>query len=122
MAAESGKIMLVEDDASMRMLLKTLLEIEGHPVVSYYEQKNSAVSILDMVRAEHPAAILLDVHLRDASGIDVLRDIRADTSLDDVKVIMSSGMDVKEECMAAGASYFLLKPYMPDELLSRLPS
>lgn len=114
--------MLVEDDASMRMLLKTLLEIEGRTVVSYYEVKNPSGSILEMVRREHPAAVLLDVHLRDASGIDVLRDIRADVSLNDIKVIMSSGMDVKDECMDAGASDFLLKPYMPDELLARLPS
>ena len=116
----AGKIMLVEDDASMRMLLKTLLEIEGHSVVSYYEQGKSADSILDMVRNERPTTILLDVHLREISGIDVLREIRADPSLGDIHVIMSSGMDVKDECLRAGATDFLLKPYMPDELLSRL--
>lgn len=121
MADQSGKIMLVEDDRSMRNLLRTLLEIEGRTVVSYYEQPRPAGSILDMVRSEHPAVILLDVHLTDVSGIDILRDIRADSSLNDVRVIMSSGMDVKDECLSAGATDFLMKPYMPDELLSRLP-
>lgn len=120
MAAHSGKVMLVEDDAAMRSLLKTLLEIEGHPVVSYYEQSNPAGSILDMVRREQPSVVLLDVHLRGASGLDVLREIRADAGLNAIRVIMSSGMDIKDECMRAGATDFLLKPYMPDELLNRL--
>lgn len=121
MAALIGKVMLVEDDASMRTLLRTLLEIEGHTVVSYYENKNTSNSIVDMVRSEHPAAILIDVHLKnDTSGIDVLREIRADSALNDVRVIMSSGMDMKDECLEAGATDFLMKPYMPDELLSRL--
>lgn len=120
MAAHSGKVMLVEDDAAMRSLLKTLLEIEGHPVVSYYEQSNPAGSILDMVRREQPSVVLLDVHLRGISGLDVLREIRADAGLNAMRVIMSSGMDVKDECMRAGATDFLLKPFMPDELLNRL--
>lgn len=121
MAALIGKVMLVEDDASMRTLLRTLLEIEGHTVVSYYENKYTSNSIVDMVRSEHPAAILIDVHLKnDTSGIDVLREIRADSALNDVRVIMSSGMDMKDECLEAGATDFLMKPYMPDELLSRL--
>jgi DNA-binding response OmpR family regulator len=121
MAAYPGKIMLIEDDPSMRMLLKALLEIDGRTVVSYYDLSSQAGSILDMVRSEHPAIILMDVYLRDVSGIEVLRDIRADGSLDDVRVIMSSGMDLKNECMEAGAADFLLKPYMPEELFSRLP-
>lgn len=120
MAAHSGKVMLVEDDAAMRSLLKTLLEIEGHPVVSYYEQSNPAGSILDMVRREQPSVVLLDVHLRGISGLDVLREIRSDAGLNAIRVIMSSGMDVKDECMRAGATDFLLKPFMPDELLNRL--
>lgn len=104
----------------MRRLLTMLLEIDGRQVISYSEKGFASDSILALVRSERPSVILIDVHLRDVSGIDVLRAIRTDPSLRDVRVIMSSGSDVKDECMRAGASDFLMKPFMPDDLLSRL--
>ena len=117
--ASGNKVMLVEDDASMRAVLRTLLEIEGYEV-ALIPDRIALDGILQAIREAKPAIILLDVHLRDISGFDVLQQLRAEPEIQAARVIMSSGMDVRDRCMAAGADDFLMKPYMPDELLKKL--
>lgn len=111
--------MLVEDDASMRAVLRTLLEIEGYEV-ALIPDRIALDGILQAIREAKPSVILLDVHLRDVSGFDVLQQLRAEPEIQTARVIMSSGMDVRDRCLAAGADDFLMKPYMPDELLNKL--
>jgi CheY-like chemotaxis protein len=72
------------------------------------------------VRLERPDVLLLDVHLSRQSGLEILDELRKSTDLKDVRVVMSSGASVKEECMRRGANGFLLKPFMPDDLISIL--
>jgi len=110
--------MLIEDDRTMRALLKTLLELEKFTVASWSGQPGD--DILTQVRAEKPDVLLLDVHLRSINGFDVLRDVRADPELSPIRVLMTSGMDLKEECVASGANGFLLKPYATNDLIDMI--
>jgi CheY-like chemotaxis protein len=110
------KILIAEDDATMVSLLKTLLKMEGFQVVSLSVDAN----VPDAVRAEQPDVLLMDVHLSHQSGLEILDAIRGAGDLKHVKVVMSSGAPVKEECLKRGANGFLLKPYMPDDLISML--
>lgn len=107
------KILLAEDDPTMLSLLKTLLKMEGFEAVQLGDDAN----LLDVIYRERPDAVLLDVHLAQGNGVDLLREIRLDHQLDQVVVIMQSGMNLAEECKAAGADEFLVKPYMPDTLI-----
>jgi DNA-binding response OmpR family regulator len=115
-----AKLMLIEDDATMRSLLKTLLEIEGYEVVSCIETTRER--ILNSIKEYSPDMIILDVHLRDANGLDIVKDLREDVQTANLPVLMSSGMAMEDQCLQAGANIFLLKPYMPDELLQKLRS
>ncbi len=117
--ATINKVMLVEDDATMQGVLRTLLEIEGFQV-ALGQARHQLDELVQSIHDAQPDAVLLDVHLRDLSGYDVLQRMRADSAISGVRVIMTSGMDVKDKCMAAGADDFLLKPYMPDELINKL--
>lgn len=110
------KIMLVEDDLTILSLLSTLLHFEGYQVTKVEDFGN----VLDEIRSEKPDLVLMDVHLEEVDGISVLADIRKEKPLKKLKVIMSSGMDHTEECLAKGADDFILKPYMPDELIERI--
>jgi DNA-binding response OmpR family regulator len=110
------KIMLAEDDVTMLSLLKTLFRLEGFETVTLGESEN----VLDAVYREKPDAILLDVHLTQGNGVDLLREIRSDLSLQTIFIIMQSGMNLMDECRAAGADAFLLKPYMPDTLIKEI--
>jgi len=107
------KIMLAEDDPTMVSLLKTLLGMEGYQVVVL----SISDDVLESVRRDPPDLLLMDVYLANVNGMDVLNQIRADDETRDLKVIMSSGQNVEVECAIRGANDFLLKPYMPDDLL-----
>ncbi len=110
------KVLLAEDDVTMVSLLKTLLKMEGFDIVSIHADAN----VVEEIKKENPAVLLLDFHLGAQNGLDILDEIRNQEATRNVKVIMSSGASVKEECMNRGANGFLLKPYMPDDLINLL--
>jgi len=111
------KIFLAEDDQTMVTLLETLLSIEGFETVSLDLAGGNLFSTLE---SDIPEILLLDVNLPGTSGLDIVRKMRADSRFDETRVVMASGMSVKEECLASGADAFLLKPYMPDALIDIL--
>lgn len=110
------KVLLAEDDAIMVTLLKTLLKMEGFQVVAVDADANVPAALI----VEHPDVLLLDVHLAHQDGLEILDQIRRGEDTRDVNVVMTSGMNLKEECMKRGATSFLLKPYMPDDLVGLL--
>jgi DNA-binding response OmpR family regulator len=114
-----AKVLLIEDDSAMLLLLGKLLRFEGFDVAQL-EDDEDLDRIISAVRREKPAAILLDVHLRQINGFDLLRCIRLDQDLKDTRVIMASGMDFRKRCLEEGADGFLLKPFMPDELIEKI--
>ncbi len=107
-----AKVMIVDDDRTMTSLMQTLLELDGHDVV-VVNRGNDVISRAEQTR---PDIIIMDYHLADTHGVDVLRDIRAHSTLSTTPVIIASGMDVSIEVMAAGANEFLTKPFEPDDL------
>jgi DNA-binding response OmpR family regulator len=116
------KIMLIEDDYTMLSLLITFLEVEGYEVVQVNSGENAykAENVLNILRRESPSLALMDVNLKYANGLELLRSVRDAPDLNDVKVLMSSGMDFTYQSMQDGADGFILKPYMPDELKARI--
>jgi CheY-like chemotaxis protein len=110
------KVLLAEDDTIMVSLLKTLLKMEGYTVVAV----DADADVPAAVRAESPDVLLLDVHLSRQDGLAILDQLRATPDTQSLNVVMSSGMNLREECLKRGASDFLLKPYMPDDLVTML--
>ena len=110
------KVMLIEDDRTMLSLLSTLLQMEGFEVKTPVDDQMD--SLLNAFHLERPNIALVDVNLRIGSGLDLLRKIRNDPEIKDTRILMSSGLNVKHECIKAGADGFILKPYMPDELIN----
>lgn len=108
------KIFLFEDDDTMRSLLKTLLEIEGFKVIAADPDKDP----IDLLIEEKPDVLLLDVHLKFSDGISILKTIRETEKIKSLVVLMTSGMDLADACFQNGANGFLLKPYMPDDLIT----
>jgi DNA-binding response OmpR family regulator len=100
----------------MVSLLKTLLKMEGFEVLAL----DVDADIPAAVDREKPDAIFMDVHLGDKSGMQVLQAIRKNPGTAAVRVVMTSGLNVEEECLNLGANAFLQKPFMPDELISVL--
>lgn len=109
-------IMLAEDDMTMVTLLQTLLGMEGYRVIALTVDDD----VFEAARKDRPDVLLLDVHLHQTNGLDVLDQVRKDNEIGDLKVVMTSGLNLELECKNHGADDFLLKPYMPDDLLKIL--
>lgn len=111
-----SKVLIVDDDRTMVSLLRILLEMDGFEVVNI----NMGGQLIEKVRFEKPDLILMDVFLSDTDGKDMLMELRNTSDLADVRVIMTSGMDLADQCMDAGANAFLLKPYTPEQLMKMI--
>ena len=112
------RILLAEDDATMVSLLKTLLKMEGYQVSALDADADIAQAVLKI----KPDILLMDVHLLRQNGMDELVKLRAAPGGESVRVLMTSGLDFKEQCLSAGANGFIQKPFMPDDLLDALRS
>lgn len=110
------KILVVDDDRTMTQLLKTLLELDGFSVILALRGD----IVIPTAMKESPDAILMDVHIGDADGLEILRQIRQHPTLKKLPVVISSGRDVEDECATLGASAFILKPYPPEQLSKTL--
>lgn len=113
------KVMLIEDDINMFSIVKMFLEFEGYEVV-HWENGERVEDILNQLHSERPDLVLLDVNLRHLNGFDILHQLRADPTLTEVQVLMASGMDMTYKSQREGANGFILKPFMPDELVSKI--
>jgi CheY-like chemotaxis protein len=90
--------------------------MEGYRTVIVHEP----AQVLEAARQAQPVLILMDVHTGQSDTLGVLSEVRADTALGSVPVIMTSGMDHSAECTAAGATKFILKPFQPFDLLDMI--
>jgi len=106
--ARASRVFLVEDSPIIRERLLQLLE--GLDSVEVVGSADNAVDAIAGIVAAAPDAVVLDIKLKDGSGIDVLR--RVKQSLPSVTVIMLTNYATSEyrhTCLAAGAEYFLDK-------------
>jgi DNA-binding response OmpR family regulator len=113
------KILLIEDDATMLKLLQTYLQFEGFEVIMPGKDDDLAQT-MESIRQELPAVVLLDVYMHKFNGIDLLCVIRQDEVTKNIGVIVSSGADFGERCVEEGADSFILKPFMPEELIKSI--
>jgi DNA-binding response OmpR family regulator len=109
------KVMLIEDDPTMVSLLTMLLNLEGFLVKTPTNHKMDA--LLNDIVKEHPNLALVDVNLQNGSGLDLVREIRQEPEIMNTRILMYSGLNLRQECLQAGADGFIQKPFMPDELI-----
>jgi excisionase family DNA binding protein len=121
-ALESGKrkVLLVDDDAELVELMNKFLEEDGRFEVRIASNGFDAGL---MVKEYRPDIIVLDVMLPDINGKEVCHRIRADSTLEDVRILCISGMieeDKVQELRLAGADKFLHKPFDVEELIDEM--
>jgi excisionase family DNA binding protein len=121
-ALESGKrkALVVDDDEELVELIRDELENDGRFEV---RTANNGFDAGMLVKEYHPDIIVLDVMLPDINGKEVCTRVRADTALDDCKIICISGMveaDKIDDLKVAGANEFVQKPFEVDALMVRM--
>ncbi len=117
----NGRIFVIDDDESVRRLLRRLLTAARYRV----EEFDRAEAALARIREAAPDLVLLDLKLPDRSGHDVLEEVRSDPETRLLPVVVLTGFASAEEkirATRAGVSDFLSKPFRAEELLPRVRS
>ena len=111
-----GKNILIVDDAAfMRMMIKDILSKNGYTVAGEAE---NGVKAIEKYNELKPDLVLMDITMPDKDGIQALKDIKA--SDPNAKIIMCSAMGQQAmviESIQAGAKDFIDKPFQPDRVL-----
>jgi CheY-like chemotaxis protein len=111
----SANILIVDDVADNRLLLRWILEEEGYAVRTATDGEDCLRVLQEAVV---PDLLLLDVQMPNLDGYGVLERLRRTEHLAWLPVIViSAGLGGKEAALAAGADAFLAKPILLDELL-----
>jgi DNA-binding response OmpR family regulator len=112
------EVLVVEDDPSVRGLLKTLLVSEGYAVST----ASDGVAGLDRVATCPPALVLLDLQMPDLGGVRVLEELRGDPVLVQIPVLVVTGQVDAVPAVRAllGDDNVFLKPFAVTELLTRI--
>jgi putative two-component system response regulator len=118
-AAES-MVMVVDDEATNIKIVKRLLELEGY---SRFVTTTDATAAITLLHDERPDILLLDLMMPHVSGLDILKQVRADDALSFIPVVILTAVtdrETKLQALELGATDFLGKPLDPSELLARV--
>jgi len=116
-----GRLLIIDDNKVMRLLLARGLEQQGHSVT----MAESGKCGLELMRAERFDIVLLDIEMPEMDGYQVLEAIRGDRALREIPVIITSSMDEIDgvaRCIGMGAEDYLFKPLNPILLNARISS
>ncbi|WP_371039155.1 response regulator transcription factor [Rhodosalinus sp. FB01] len=110
------RVLVIEDEPNIIEAISFILSRDGWRVHTHANGHDA----LDVIRAQRPDLLILDVMLPGRSGYDILRDLREAEGLDDLPVLMLTARgQAKDREMAerAGASRFMTKPFSNTEVL-----
>ena len=114
-----GTILVVEDYDDVRRMLTILLESEKFRVL----EAATGTEALEVIKDEHPDAILMDLALPGIDGFETIRRIRAIDGFQNTPIVVLSaysGLSTYETALSAGSNYFMAKPVDFDDLAALL--
>ena len=112
-------VLIADDESAMRLLVNATIESDSYRVVEA-EDGDEAWAL---IKKHRPAVVLLDVQMPGLTGLEILASIKSDPSLSGVRVILMTARALESDRtagMAAGADFYLTKPFSPLELLARV--
>lgn len=110
-----ARVLIVDDAAFMRMMIKDILEKNGFDVVG--EASNGQIAV-EMYKKERPDIVTMDITMPDMDGIEAVKQIKAFAP--EAKIIMCSAMGQQSmvmDAIRAGAKDFIVKPFQADRVL-----
>ena len=109
-------VLVVEDEAKIRELLRSYLEREGYQVLS----TESGAEAIGLASSAGPDLIILDLRLPDVPGEEVAREVRGTSDVPILMLTAKSGEDDRIRGLEVGADDYVTKPFSPRELILRV--
>jgi two-component system, OmpR family, response regulator MprA len=115
-AAETGRVLIVEDDSEIADVLRRTLRQEGHEV----RAAGDGVEALEAAAEFAPDLVILDLGLPRLDGIDVCRRLREESDVPILVLTARGELEHRVEGLDSGADDYLVKPFERRELLARM--
>ena len=109
-------ILVVDDDRKTVDLIRLYLEKDGYRVLVAYDGRRA----IDIARDRRPGLIILDLMLPKVDGLDVCRELRAETNVPIIMLTAKTTEDDKLVGLDLGADDYVTKPFSPRELVARV--
>ncbi|HEY2072420.1 MAG TPA: response regulator [Gaiellaceae bacterium] len=112
-------VLVAEDDEDILLLVTTRLQRDGFDVVT----ARSGTEALRLVRERKPDVAVLDIGMPPPDGLEVVRQIRADTTLRATRLLLLTAKAQESDIrrgLDAGADAYVSKPFSPAELSARV--
>ncbi|TPI11712.1 response regulator [Mesorhizobium sp. B4-1-1] len=119
MDGAKARILICDDDPLLLELMEFRLKAKGYEVVKAVD----GAEALEKVRRDAPDVVVLDAMMPKADGLEVLARIKGDPALSETPVVMLTARKGEKDIVSAldkGADDYLVKPFIPEELLARL--
>ena len=119
--SETKKLLLIDDDPNLILLVKDYLEFNGYEVITAGHGRE-AMKILEQ---DIPDLIVCDVMMPEMDGYTFVQEIRKDPRLDWLPVIFLSAKGQSQDRikgLSQGADIYMVKPFEPDELVAQVKS
>lgn len=119
----SLRVLVVEDEADLRLSLGLTLRVAGHEVVEAATGQEGLAAALHPADGEEPDAVLLDLRLPDLDGWEVIEQLRAAGRFPELPVVVASAdadPAARQRARALGCVGYLVKPFEPEQLLALL--
>ena len=113
-----AKVLIVDDAAFMRMMIKDILEKNGFEVIG---EANNGIKAVELYKKERPDVVTMDITMPDMDGIEAVKAIKAFDAT--AKVIMCSAMGQQTmvmDAIRAGARDFIVKPFQADRVIEAI--
>lgn len=118
-SGNSAKILVVDDEPNIVLILEFLLQREGYRVEKAY----NGLQALDVANIFQPDIIVLDVMMPGMDGFEVARKMRNNPALESAKIVFLTAKGTqrdKESGYASGAEYYLIKPFDNDDFVNTI--
>ena len=113
-----ARIMIVDDSESIRNLLKDMLSVGKHEVVAEAVDGIDAIEKFSTVK---PDVVLLDIAMPKKDGLTTLKEIKKmNLNTKVIMVTVRDEMDMIQDCIAAGALAYIIKPFATEEVLKAI--
>ena len=115
------KILIVDDEAHIRMLIEQTLEELEDEGVEFLTTKNGEIA-LDIIQKENPKLVLLDVMMPKMNGMEVCRRVKKELGLNNVFIVLltAKGQELdRQRGQEVGADVYMTKPFDPEIILSK---
>ncbi len=115
---EKKHILVVDDQPSMRLMLRRFFEPDGHRI----SEAKDAESALALIASESPDVVLLDLKMPGCSGHEVLKRLRAESGFRTPVIVLTGQTDWAsvDACIEEGASAYVTKPVTKDQLVAKI--